>query len=126
MTDAHGEPTRLLFTDLLGLSHGKTVPAGRADHPTHYAITVMVQGLDREFIEVDNYSTGAGFPDMEALLTVLTILLAWPQPPAALPVLVRPCYFALLCCFFWFTARRSDQLRGQAMRLVCFGFLASR
>ena len=56
MTDAHGEPTRLLFTDLLGLSHGKTVPAGRADHPTHYAITVMVQGLDREFIEVDNYS----------------------------------------------------------------------
>ena len=58
-----------------------------------------------------------------ALLTVLTILLAWPQPPAALAVVVRPCYFALLCCFFWLTGRSSDQLRGQAMRLVCFGFL---
>ncbi len=58
-----------------------------------------------------------------ALLTVLTILLAWPQPPEALAVVVRPCYFALLFWFFWATGRSSDQLRGQAMRLVCFGFL---
>lgn len=58
-----------------------------------------------------------------ALLTVLTILLAWPQPPEALAVVVRPCYFALLFGFFWATGRSSDQLRGQAMRLVCVGFL---
>lgn len=57
--------TRVLFTDLFGLSHGKTVPSSRAKHPTHYAITVMVQGLDLEFIELDGYSTQSGFPDME-------------------------------------------------------------
>jgi glutamine synthetase len=32
------------------------------------AITVMVQGLDLEFLETANYSTSAGFPDMEARL----------------------------------------------------------
>jgi hypothetical protein len=58
-----------------------------------------------------------------ALLTLLTILLAWPAPPPALPILVRPAYFALLFWFFRITGRRSDQLRGQAMRLVGFGFL---
>ena len=57
----------ILFPDLLGLAHGKTVPEARRDHPTHYAITVMVQGLDLEFLETANYSTSAGFPDMEAV-----------------------------------------------------------
>ncbi|MBM4060347.1 MAG: hypothetical protein FJ265_04505 [Planctomycetes bacterium] len=57
------------------------------------------------------------------LLTVLTVLLAWPSPPAALPVLVRPAYFALLFWFFQCTARRSGPLRSDAMRLVCAGFL---
>lgn len=56
----------ILFPDLLGLAHGKTVPAARRDHPTHYAITVMVQGLDLEFLETPHYSTSSGFPDMEA------------------------------------------------------------
>ncbi|MFM8514698.1 MAG: glutamine synthetase family protein [Actinomycetota bacterium] len=56
----------ILFPDLLGLAHGKTVPAARRDYPTHYAITVMVQGLDLEFLETPNYSTSSGFPDMEA------------------------------------------------------------
>jgi glutamine synthetase len=56
----------ILFPDLLGLAHGKTVPTARRDYPTHYAITVMVQGLDLEFLETPNYSTSAGFPDMEA------------------------------------------------------------
>lgn len=58
-----------------------------------------------------------------ALLTILTILLAWPSPPEFLGVLVRPAYFALLFFFFaWHTAR-SPELHGQAMRLVCAGFL---
>lgn len=56
----------ILFPDLLGLAHGKTVPDARLEHPTHYAITVMVQGLDLEFLETAHYSTSAGFPDMEA------------------------------------------------------------
>ena len=56
----------ILFPDLLGLAHGKTVPEARCDHPTHYAITCMVQGLDLAFLETANYSTSAGFPDMEA------------------------------------------------------------
>ena len=63
----------LLFSDLLGLAHGKTVPLHRQDHPTHYAITVMVQGLDLGFLETANYSTSAGFPDMEARIDSETI-----------------------------------------------------
>ena len=63
----------ILFPDLLGLTHGKTVPTGRRDFPTHYAITVMVQGLDLEFLEIDQYSTGAGFPDMEARIDLDTL-----------------------------------------------------
>ncbi|MBL8750579.1 MAG: HAMP domain-containing histidine kinase [Planctomycetes bacterium] len=56
-----------------------------------------------------------------ALLTVFTILLAWPSPPPALAVLVRPGYFALLWFFFFWTSRGSPELRGQAMRLVLVG-----
>ncbi len=56
----------VIFPDLLGLTHGKTVPSHRLDHPTHYAITVMVQGLDLEFLDAPTYGTSAGFPDMEA------------------------------------------------------------
>ena len=40
-----------------------------------------------------------------ALLTVLTILLAWPNPPEALTQLARPAYFALLSWFFWRSSR---------------------
>lgn len=56
----------VVFPDLLGLLHGKTVPTHRLDHPTHYAVTSMIQGLDLEFLETEGFSTGAGFPDMEA------------------------------------------------------------
>ncbi|MBL8733477.1 MAG: HAMP domain-containing histidine kinase [Planctomycetes bacterium] len=58
-----------------------------------------------------------------ALLTLLTILLAWPTPTPALAVIVRPFYFGLLFWFFRRTARQSPELHGQAMRLVCGGFL---
>ncbi len=58
-----------------------------------------------------------------ALLTVLTILLAWPAPPQSLGALVRPAYFALLSWFFWRTARASPELQGQPMRLVRGGFV---
>jgi glutamine synthetase len=63
----------IVFPDLLGLLHGKTVPSHRVDHPTHYAVTCMVQGLDLEFLETEGYSTSAGFPDMEARIDPDTV-----------------------------------------------------
>lgn len=57
-----------------------------------------------------------------ALLTVFTILLAWPSPPPELAVVVRPGYFALLFAFFWRTGRHSPELQGQPMQLVRCGF----
>jgi glutamine synthetase len=67
------EQIDIVFPDLLGLAHGKTVPENRRDYPTHYAITVMVQGLDLEFLETANYSTSAGFPDMEARVDLSSV-----------------------------------------------------
>jgi glutamine synthetase len=63
----------IVFPDLLGLLHGKTVPAHRLEEPTHYAVTCMVQGLDLAFLETEGYSTGAGFPDMEARVDAETL-----------------------------------------------------
>jgi glutamine synthetase len=71
------ELTRVLFSDLLGLCHGMTVPSARAKHPTHYAITVMVQGLDLQFLELDGYSTASGFPDMEGRLDETSTRPGW-------------------------------------------------
>jgi glutamine synthetase len=73
------ERIRLLFTDILGLSHGKVVPDSHRDHPTHYAITVMIQGLDLEFEDIAKYSVGDGFPDMEARLDPTTVRQSWDQ-----------------------------------------------
>lgn len=58
-----------------------------------------------------------------ALLTVLTILMAWPSPPPLLGVLVRASYFGLLAWFFMRTTAESPALQGQPMRLVRGGFL---
>ena len=58
-----------------------------------------------------------------ALLTVLTILLAWPNQAPWVGVVVRAGYFALLTGFFWRTTRDSPALEGQPMRLVRGGFL---
>lgn len=57
-----------------------------------------------------------------ALLTLATVLLAWPDPPTEIASLVRPGYFALLTWFFWRTGRASPALHTQAMRLVTGGF----
>jgi signal transduction histidine kinase len=58
-----------------------------------------------------------------ALLTVLTVLLAWPDPPPLLGAIVRPAYFGLLALFFWRLPRQSPELEGQSMRLLRSGFL---
>lgn len=67
------EQIDVVFPDLMGLTHGKTVPDHRLEYPTHYAITCMVQGIDLGFLEIPKYSTGAGFPDMEARVELDTV-----------------------------------------------------
>lgn len=57
-----------------------------------------------------------------ALLTVLTVLLAWPGVPAPVAAMVPPAYFGLLLWFFARAAARSPELRGQAMSLIVSGF----
>ncbi|MFK7740993.1 MAG: sensor histidine kinase [Planctomycetota bacterium] len=57
-----------------------------------------------------------------ALLTLFTVLIAWPSPRPEVSVLVHPAFFALLTWFFWRTARASTALQSQPMRLVTGGF----
>jgi signal transduction histidine kinase len=57
-----------------------------------------------------------------ALLTLLTVLLAWPDPPTVFAALARPAYFALLTWFFWRARAASPALHSQPMRLICLGF----
>lgn len=67
------EQIDVVFPDLMGLTHGKTVPEHRLEHPTHYAVTCMIQGLDLGFPETEGYSTQAGFPDMEARVDTASV-----------------------------------------------------
>lgn len=57
-----------------------------------------------------------------ALLTVLTVLLAWPGVPAPVAAMVPPAYFGLLLWFFARAAATSPELRGEAMSLIVAGF----
>lgn len=57
-----------------------------------------------------------------ALLTVLTVLLAWPGVPAPIAAMVPPAYFGLLLWFFARAAATSLEIRGQAMSLIVAGF----
>ena len=57
-----------------------------------------------------------------ALLTLLTLLLAWPEPAPAFAAAVKTAYFALLSWFFLRTRRASPALHSQPMRLICSGF----
>ena len=65
--------TRVLFTDLLGLSHGKIVPTERLDEPFHTAITVLTQGLDLSLVEVAGYGADVGYPDLEAVVDTSSV-----------------------------------------------------
>ena len=58
--------TRVLYSDLHGLSHGKYVDSAVLDHPTHYAVTVLTQGLDLSMVEAPGFGADVGYPDMEA------------------------------------------------------------
>ncbi len=57
-----------------------------------------------------------------ALLTLMTVVLAWPDPPEVIAVFARPAYFTLLTWFFWRASRASVALHSNAMRLICGGF----
>lgn len=57
-----------------------------------------------------------------ALLTLLTVLLAWPGAPAAVTAMVPPLYFGLLAWYFARAAAMAPELRGQSITLVIAGF----
>jgi glutamine synthetase len=69
--------TRVLFPDIHGMSHGKYVAAGHLEHPTHYAITVLAQGIDLTIMEAPGYGADLGFPDMEARADLRTRRSGW-------------------------------------------------
>lgn len=58
-----------------------------------------------------------------AVLTVLTVLLAWLTGNAYAESVLRPAYFVVLWWFFRATGRRYEQIRGLPMTLVESGFL---
>ncbi|MFE7708419.1 glutamine synthetase family protein [Streptomyces sp. NPDC057486] len=70
---------RVLFCDLLGLAHGRTVPAVAAKAPMHYCMTVMAQALDLRDDLVAGYGEDVGSPDMEALLDPSTLRPGWDE-----------------------------------------------
>ncbi|MFZ9629053.1 MAG: glutamine synthetase family protein [Ilumatobacteraceae bacterium] len=83
--------TRVLFTDLLGLSHGKVVPTERLDEPFHTAITVLTQGLDLSLVEVAGYGADVGYPDLEAVVDTQSVRQGWhPEMGVAMASLVYP------------------------------------
>lgn len=57
-----------------------------------------------------------------ALLTLLTLLLAWPEPAPGFAAAVKTAYFAHLSWFFLRTRKASPALHSQPMRLICGGF----
>ncbi|MEY2754277.1 MAG: hypothetical protein RJB65_635 [Actinomycetota bacterium] len=93
MTTPDGLPsfTRVLFTDLLGLAHGKIVPSERLDEPFHTAITVLCQGLDLSLVEVEGYGVDVGYPDLEAVPDRSSVRRGWHDEMAvAVASLVYP------------------------------------
>jgi glutamine synthetase len=71
------ETTRVLYSDLHGLSHGKYIDSAKLDHPTHYAITVLTQGLDLSMVEAPGFGADVGYPDMEARVDPQTRRAGW-------------------------------------------------
>jgi glutamine synthetase len=71
------EFVRVLYTDLLGLAHGKVVPVAKLHEPFHCAITVLNQGLDLSLVEVAGYGADVGFPDLEAVADPASVRPGW-------------------------------------------------
>jgi glutamine synthetase len=71
------QTTRVLYSDLHGLSHGKYIHSAKLDHPTHYAITVLTQGLDLSMVEAPGFGADVGYPDMEARVDLQTRRVGW-------------------------------------------------
>ena len=77
MTDTPLATTRVLFSDLHGNSHGKYLDSAKLDHPTHYAITVLTQGLNLDMVEAPGFGADVGYPDMEGRVDMRTRRLGW-------------------------------------------------
>jgi glutamine synthetase len=56
----------MMWCDIDGLAHGRYVPTRRADSVAHHAVTSLLTTFRRDIVELDGYSTDAGFPDMTA------------------------------------------------------------
>jgi len=61
-----GRRVRTVWSDLNGLTHGRYIPSGRIEHPTHHAVTTLVMGIDGEILPVEGYSSDVGFRDLTA------------------------------------------------------------
>jgi glutamine synthetase len=77
MTDTPLATTRVLFSDLHGNSHGKYVDSAKLDRPTHYAITVLTQGLNLDMVEALGFGADVGYPDMEGRVDMRTRRPGW-------------------------------------------------
>ena len=82
--------TRVLFTDVLGLAHGKVVPTDRLDEPFHTAITVLTQGLDLSLVEVPGFGVDVGYPDLEAVADPTSVRPGWDGAAVAMASLRYP------------------------------------
>ncbi|WP_162941924.1 glutamine synthetase family protein [Desertimonas flava] len=57
---------RTMWSDLNGLTHGRYVPAGRIDHPTHHAVTTLAMSTAGEILPIAGYAADVGFADLTA------------------------------------------------------------
>ena len=90
MADGGDQYTRVLFTDVLGLAHGKVVPTDRLDEPFHTAITVLTQGLDLSLVEVPGFGVDVGYPDLEAVADPTSVRPGWDGAAVAMASLRYP------------------------------------
>ncbi|GAA4352152.1 glutamine synthetase family protein [Angustibacter luteus] len=68
---------RLLFSDLLGLAHGRLLPLDKAQDAVHLCMTLMAQAFDGRDDLVPGYGLEVGSPDMEARLDQSSALAGW-------------------------------------------------
>lgn len=90
MADAEAGYTRVLYTDVLGLAHGKVVPSDRFEEPFHTAITVLTQGLDLSLVDVPGYGVDVGYPDLEAVADPTSVRPGWDGTAVAMASLRYP------------------------------------
>jgi glutamine synthetase len=72
---------RVLFSDLLGLAHGRVLPRDKGVTAFHLCMTLMAQASDGTDDIIDGYGVDVGSPDMEAVVDEASAIAGW-QPDA--------------------------------------------